>query len=96
MADKSKSSRSKSEKTYLTEEEIKVLEEHLTEWNEKPDKKSREAFVVSSILPLVQQVQIEKFGAEKISKDKEAKMLWEKRIKVREAEIGGSALTANG
>ena len=52
--------------------------------------------MVSSILPLVQQVQIEKFGAEKISKDKEAKMLWEKRIKVREVEMGGSALTANG
>ena len=84
MADKSKVSRSKSEKTYLTEEEIKVLEEHLTEWNEKPDKKSREAFVVSVILPLVQQVQLEKFGPEKISKDKEAKTLWEKRIKVSE------------
>lgn len=83
MVDKSTSSKKKSEKTYLTEEEVKVLEEKLAEWNDRPDKRSREAFVVGDVLPMIQQLNMEKYGPEHISKDKEAKTLWERRIKVR-------------
>jgi hypothetical protein len=77
----------KSDRTYLTEEEVQVLEQRLTEWNDKADKKSREAFVIGEILPLIQQLNMEKFGPEMLEKDKAAKILWEKRIKVSGLDI---------
>jgi len=83
MADKKKISNKKAgERTYLDSEEIRILEELLEEWNGQPDKKSREAFVVASILPKVQQINLEKFGPDNLSKDKSAKVLWERRITV--------------
>jgi len=83
MADKKKVSNKKTgERTYLDSEEIRILEESLEEWNGKPDKKSREAFVVASILPKIQQTNLEKFGPDNLSKDKSAKILWERRITV--------------
>ena len=83
MADKKKSSKRKtSDRTYLNPPEIKLLEESLAEWNDQPDKKSRDAFVVASVLPKIQEMNMEMFGPEKLSKDKEAKVLWERRITV--------------
>jgi hypothetical protein len=70
------------ERVYLTDEEKKVLAGLLNEWNEKPDKKSRDAFVSSEALPKIQQLNISKYGSDIISKDKAAKMLWECRIQV--------------
>jgi hypothetical protein len=70
------------ERIYLTDEEKKVLAGLLTEWNEKPDKKSRDAFISSEALPKIQQLNISKYGPDIISKDKAAKMLWDCRIQV--------------
>jgi hypothetical protein len=70
------------ERTYLTEEEKKVLFPLLEEWNSKPDKKSRDAFVSSEALPKIQKLDPSRYGPEIISKDKASKELWERRIQV--------------
>ena len=83
MTDQTNGSKRKStERIYLAEEEIKVLAESLEEWNDKPDKKTRDGFVAAEILPKIQQLNLEKFGPDMLSKDKAAKILWERRIKV--------------
>jgi len=83
MTDKKKGSRrNTSERIYLEGEEIKVLQDSLDEWNGKPDKKSRDAFVVAAVLPKIQQLNLDRFGPENLTKDKSAKILWERRIKV--------------
>jgi len=70
------------ERTYLTEDEKKILLLLLEEWNEKPNKKARDAFISSDALPKIQQLNLPKYGPDIISKDKAAKVLWEKRIQV--------------
>ena len=70
---------------YLGEEEKSVLQQFVIEWSSQPDKRSWDAFVASRILPRIQSLNQEKFGPEKISHDKEAKKLWEKRVKVRKS-----------
>jgi hypothetical protein len=83
MANKKNGSKRKNtERTYLEQEEIQFLQDSLEEWNGKSDKKARDAFVVATVLPKIQQMNLEKFGPENLSKDKSAKLLWERRIMV--------------
>ena len=70
------------DRVYLNDDEKKILAGLLKEWNDKPDKKSRDAFISSEALPKIQQLNISKYGPDIISKDKAAKMLWECRIQV--------------
>ena len=69
-------------KCYLQEAELSVLQELQIEWNKQPDKRSRDAFVKSTVLPKIQELNKDKFGPEKISTCKESKKLWERRTKV--------------
>jgi len=39
------------DRVYLTEEEKAILKDHVSEWNQKPDKMTRQAYVASEILP---------------------------------------------
>lgn len=55
----------------------------LEEWNSKPDKKARDAFISSEALPRIQDLDLSQYGPEIISTDKGAKMKWEKRVQVR-------------
>lgn len=71
------------ERVYLREEEKDILAGLLDRWNTQPDKKSRDAFVSAEALPKVQQLNMEKFGPEIIARDKEAKIMWERRCQVR-------------
>jgi len=66
------------QRVYLNDEEKKVLESLLGEWNSKPDKKTHDSFISSEVLPKIQQL-----NPEVISRDKEAKMVWEDRVQVR-------------
>jgi hypothetical protein len=70
-------------RVYLSEEEKKILASLLEEWNGKPDKKSRDSFISAEALPKIQQLNLSTFGPEIISKDKEAKITWERRVQVR-------------
>ena len=76
---KSKKSR---DRVYLTEGEKSILKEHITDWYQKPDKVTRQAYIASEILPKIQELDLEKFGPERIARDKEAKALFDRRIKV--------------
>jgi len=71
------------EKIYLNEEEKKILGSLLEEWNSKPDKKARDSFISGEALPRIQQLDLIKFRPDVISKDKGAKVKWEKRVQVR-------------
>jgi len=70
------------QRVYLSEEEKKVLAGFLDEWNGKPDKKSCDSFISSEVLPQIQQLNMPKYGLEIISRDKEAKMVWNGRVQV--------------
>lgn len=67
------------DRVYLTEEEKKVLQAHLDDWDSKPDKTSREAFLCSEVLPKIQQLNPDKYGPDVVSRNKEHKILWERR-----------------
>ena len=71
------------QRVYLNDEEKKVLESLLGEWNSKPDKKTHDSFISSEVLPKIQQLNMLRYGPEVISRDKEAKMVWEDRVQVR-------------
>jgi hypothetical protein len=73
----------KLERVYLTDDERRILAGLQDEWNGKPDKKSCDAFVSAEALPQIQQLNAGKFGADIISKDKAAKLLWKRRVQVR-------------
>lgn len=79
MPDKKKTK----QRTYLTEEEKRVLGPLVEEWSKKADKKSRDAFVSAEALPKIQALNLSRYGPDIISKDKAAKELWDKRIQVR-------------
>lgn len=81
--EKSKSNSTKTkERVFLTEEEKNVLQSLLQEWVSKPDKKSRDAYLASEVLPKIQQLNPDKYGAEVVSRSKEHKVLWERRAQV--------------
>ena len=83
MAENTQGTKKKSkDKTYLTNEELKLLDSHLVEWSSKPDKKSRDAYVTTEVFPSIQKMNMEKFGPDILSNNKVAKLLWEKRMKV--------------
>jgi len=77
--------KNKKGRTYLTKAEKDVLQELLPTWTEKENKRSREAFINSTVIPRIQELNLPQFSQEVISRDKEAKKLWEKRI---QASIG--------
>ena len=54
----------------------------MADWVARPDKKSRDAFISSEVVPLIQQLNMDEYGPEHISKDKVMKELWERRIQV--------------
>jgi hypothetical protein len=70
------------DRTYLTEDEKNVLGPLLEDWNGKPNKKARDAFISAEAIPKIQQLNLSKFGPDVISKDKAARALWERRIQV--------------
>jgi len=70
------------QRIYLSEEEKKVLASLLNEWNSQLDKKSRDSFITSEALPKIQAMNMSKYGPEVISRDKEAKKVWEERVQV--------------
>jgi len=72
------------ERVYLTDEEKKVLQSQLDEWDSKPDKTSRDAFLFSEVLPKIQQLNPDKYGPDIVSRNKEQKLLWERRAEVRQ------------
>lgn len=67
---------------YLLPEEKDILQGMLTEWCSKPDKKMRDAFITADVLPKLQALNWDKYGTAVIERDKEAKILWERRIHV--------------
>ncbi len=75
--------KTKKQRIYLTEEEKIILAGLLEEWNSKPDKKARDAFISSEALPRIQATDMSHYGSEIISTDKGAKMKWEMRVQVR-------------
>ena len=83
--DNKKSKNNFKDRVYLTEEEKTILKAHLSEWTTKSDKPQREAYLASEILPKIQALSGDRFGPEQVSRDKEAKTLWERRIKVSSA-----------
>ena len=70
------------EKCYLLPEEKDILRQMLDEWYSKPDKKTRDTYVTAQVLPKLQALNMDKYGPDVIEKDKEAKILWERRIQV--------------
>jgi hypothetical protein len=71
------------QRVYLGEEEKQVLAGLLEEWNSKPDKKARDAFISAEALPKIQELDMTKYGPTIIATDKAAKLMWEARIQVR-------------
>jgi hypothetical protein len=51
------------------------------------DKRSREAYISTTVASKIQEMNVRQFGAEIIARDKEAKTLWEKRLEVRRISI---------
>lgn len=76
------SNRQKKDRIFLTDEERTILRSLLPEWNGKGNKKSRDAFVSSEAIPQIQQLNLDQYGPEVVSRDKPAKVLWEKRMQV--------------
>ena len=72
----------KTERIYLREDETTVLQSLLQEWSDKPDKKTRDAFVSGTAIPRIQAVNGKDYGPEAISTNKVAKVQWEKRVSV--------------
>ena len=70
------------DRIYLREEERAVLQSMLQEWNGKPNKKTRDAFVSGVAVPKIQELNDKEYGPEIISKNKVAKVQWEKRVSV--------------
>jgi len=72
----------KRERCYLHEAETNVLRELQRDWIKLPDKRCRDSFVNATVLPKIQEMNKEKFSAEKISRCKDTKKLWDTRVKV--------------
>jgi hypothetical protein len=79
------SKRKTKERTYLNNEEKAILEASKAVWAGKNDKQSRDAYISSEVLPKIQQLNPDRYGADVISKDKASKELWEKRIQVSDS-----------
>ena len=75
--------RGKKTRIYLTNAEKDILLEYMPTWSQKEDKRSREAYILSTVIPRIQELNQQQFGVEIISRDKEAKKLWERRIEER-------------
>lgn len=69
-------------KCYLLPEEKDILREMLADWCSQPDKKTRDTLITSQVLPKLQALNMDKYGPDVIERDKEAKILWERRIQV--------------
>jgi hypothetical protein len=72
----------KTDRIYLREEETTILQSLLQEWSDKPDKKSKDAFVSGTAVPKIQAMNNKDYGPEVISTNKVAKVQWEKRVSV--------------
>lgn len=72
----------KTDRIYLREEETTVLQSLLQEWSDKPDKKTRDAFVSATAVPKIQELNLKEYGLDSISTSKTAKVQWEKRVSV--------------
>lgn len=82
MSEPEKRSKSKKGRCYLTQEEREVLRQMLPVWSNMTDKKSRQAYILTTVASKIQQLNLQQFGPEIIARDKEAKTLWEKRLQV--------------
>ena len=72
----------KTNRIYLRDEETGILQSHLQEWSDKPNKRLRDAFVSGTVVAEIQAVNGKDYGSEVISKNKAAKAEWEKRVSV--------------
>ncbi len=82
MSESEKRQKSKKGRCYLTQEERDVLRQMLPIWSNMTDKKSRDAYIATSVASKIQEMNVQQFGSTIISRDKEAKKLWEKRMEV--------------
>ena len=48
------------------------------------DKKSQEAYILTTVVSKIQDMNLQQFGPEIISREKEAKTLWEKKLQVKD------------
>lgn len=71
-----------SNRNYLKDSEREILKNHLSLWVEKQDKKARDAYVSAEVLPEIQALDPDQFGPQMLSTDKQAKELWERKVKV--------------
>jgi len=83
MSQPEKRPKLKKGRCYLTQEEKDVLRQMLPVWSNMTDKKSREAYILTTVATKIQQMNLQQFGLEVISRDKKAKTLWDKRLQVR-------------
>ena|ERR1700682_3503438 len=77
------SSSKQTNRNFLKDSERDVLKSHLGAWVEKQEKKARDAYISAEVLPEVQALDPGQFGPELLSKDKQAKELWDRKVKVR-------------
>lgn len=70
------------DRIYLREDETTVLQSLLKEWSDKPDKKSRDAFVSGTVVPNIQSLNLKDYGPDIISTSKVAKVQWDRRVTV--------------
>ena len=82
MSQPEKQPKLKKGRCYLTQEEKDVLRQMLPIWSNMTDKKSRQAYILTTVASKIQEMNAQQFGPEIISRDKEAKTLWEKRLQV--------------
>ena len=54
----------KTDRIYLREEETTILQSLLQEWSDKPDKKSKDAFVSGTAVPKIQAMNNKDYGPE--------------------------------
>lgn len=69
-------------RVYLRDEEKNVLAGSLQEWNSKPNKKERDAYISGTVLPMIQELNLSECGPNVISINKTARLSWEGRVQV--------------
>lgn len=83
MSEPEKRTKSRKGRCYMTDQEKDVLRQMLPIWSNMTDRKSREAYILTTVASKIQQLNLPQFGPEIIARDKEAKTLWERRVQVR-------------
>jgi len=72
----------KNDQIYLNEKERSLLQSLLQDWSGMPNKKTCDTFVSGTVLPKIQELNLQDYGSDVIATNKVAKAQWEKRISV--------------